>query len=219
MTDVAVILQSLEAGSLPMASGLSALLMKSRDDPVEVFASVPFLIQQLSSENDLNKISIILNIFCELLGASERESAGDATAEAITKSNVLASFFNLLPESEFSVRFPLLRTLLYTCQRLPKDVQLAAVSSGIAIGQLTGILQDSREILRFVQVFIKQGWAVLKFNFYLGMKQFCFSPNCAKITKIYQFYSPSSLVLSFSYTSLNLSHGLKVESSCKTVLN
>jgi hypothetical protein len=149
MTDVAVILQSLEAGSLPMQSGLSALLMKSRDDPVEVFASVPFLIQQISSENDLNKISIILNIFCELLGASERESAGDATAEAIIKSNVLASFFNLLPESEFSVRFPLLRTLLYTCQRLPKDVQLAAVSSGIAIGQLTGILQDSREILRF----------------------------------------------------------------------
>ena len=150
MTDVAVILQSLESGTLPMQSGLSALLMKSRDNPVEVLSSVPFLVQRLSNENDLNKISIILNIFCELLGASESESVGDSTAESIIKSDVLTALFSLLPETEFSVRFPLLRTLLYTCQRVPKDVQLAAVSSGIAIGQLTGILQDSREILRFV---------------------------------------------------------------------
>lgn len=151
MTDVAVILQSLESGTLPMQSGLSALLMKSRDNPVEVLSSIPFLIKRLSSENDLNKISIILNIFCELLGAStESESVGASTAESIIKSDVLTTMFSLLPETEFSVRFPLLRTLLYTCQRVPKDVQLAAVSSGIAIGQLTGILQDSREILRFV---------------------------------------------------------------------
>ncbi|CAG5111689.1 Oidioi.mRNA.OKI2018_I69.chr2.g5968.t2.cds [Oikopleura dioica] len=148
MTDVAVILQSLESGTLPMQSGLSALLMKSRDNPVEVLSSVPFLVQRLSNENDLNKISIILNIFCELLGASESERVGDSTAESIIKSDVLTTLFSLLPETEFSVRFPLLRTLLYTCQRVPKDVQLAAVSSGIAIGQLTGILQDSREILR-----------------------------------------------------------------------
>ena len=76
---------------------------------------------------DLSTISSVLELLAELLGPNEDDSVGLLVSERLVQSHSFTRLFQFLPTAEFSIRFPLLRALLYTCQRQPKIVQSAAV--------------------------------------------------------------------------------------------
>jgi hypothetical protein len=66
--DVSVILNGLETGSIPVQSGISALLLKSRDSPAEVVSAIDYILQLLETSQDFGAVSTSLELLSELLG-------------------------------------------------------------------------------------------------------------------------------------------------------
>lgn len=122
-TDVSAILNGLEKGSLPTQSGLSAFLLKSRESPAEVVEALPFILRHLETSEELQSISTTLELLAELLGPCEDETVGERVSDCLVKSECFSRLFQFLSNTEFSIRFPLLRVFLYTCQRQPHAVQ------------------------------------------------------------------------------------------------
>ena len=80
-TDVTAILSGLEKGSLPIQSGLSAFLLKSREAPVEVLEALPYVLNHLETSQDFQTISTVLELLAELLGPCEDENVGITVAK------------------------------------------------------------------------------------------------------------------------------------------
>ena len=100
--DVSVILQGLDSGSIPVVSGLSAFLLKSRDSPVDVLTALPYVLSQLESSTDSTTISTALELLTELLGPNEEECVGVQAADELIQSVSFSRLFQLLSITEFS---------------------------------------------------------------------------------------------------------------------
>ena len=106
------VVKGVKSGSIPAQAGLSAILLKSRDNHVEIHPHLPHLLERLHLENDSVLLAVILEIFADLLSKEKSDEVADFLIEDTHTSRLL----RLLNNNDFPVRYPLLRLLISLCK-------------------------------------------------------------------------------------------------------
>ena len=106
--DVGTVVEGLLSGSIPPQAGLSALLIKGRELPGEIIAQLPYLTGRLREDRENDLLATNLEIFANLLCGQEADVAVESLTQDVTLSRLLFHLNN----TDFSVRYPLLRILI-----------------------------------------------------------------------------------------------------------